>query len=459
MTYIPTTIKNQALVEQRREQIVLAAIKLFSRKGFHKTNLRELASEAGISTGNIYDYVGAKEDILFLIHSYVSTIVVGKLDKCVIHVADPIEKLRRMVRTELEVMDQLADAILLLYQEASALGGDYLHLLLSKEREHVGKFEMVLEEVMKAGQLQDCNIRMAANLIKTMIDSWVIKRWDLKEHVSRQEAENTILGLLFNGLLRDTEGVVSGDEGDVDLAGKTVFLANAESPLSKVIAKAYLKRGARVVIYSDNQSQDSHYLDISSKYRDNVLFVSLESGNCSPLTLLDKIEACFGPLDVYLHDFTIGNLQDSTGQQGAAGTSELQRAIDFAPYIVEKMSANSSGRIIYVSPWAGGLAAGRLLTATITGSIAALTRDLSRQLAPFGANVNCVIPGHIQTARSPLMEENFSVDSSTQITRGQTEELQDVVDAVLFLSGDSSRYITGQDIRVNGGQPLRSVGA
>jgi len=43
MKQIPTTIKNKDLVEKRRGQIVLAAIKLFSQKGFHKTTLRELA--------------------------------------------------------------------------------------------------------------------------------------------------------------------------------------------------------------------------------------------------------------------------------------------------------------------------------------------------------------------------------------------------------------------------------
>ena len=62
---IPTTVKNKDLVEKRRRQIVLAAIKLFSKKGFHKTTLKELAEEAGLSHGNVYDYVGSKEDIFF----------------------------------------------------------------------------------------------------------------------------------------------------------------------------------------------------------------------------------------------------------------------------------------------------------------------------------------------------------------------------------------------------------
>jgi len=54
MCEIPTTNKNKKLVEKRREQIVLAAIKLFSQKGYYRTTLKDLSEAAGISYGNIY---------------------------------------------------------------------------------------------------------------------------------------------------------------------------------------------------------------------------------------------------------------------------------------------------------------------------------------------------------------------------------------------------------------------
>ena len=76
---IPTTVKNKELVEKHREQIILAAIKLFSQKGFHKTTLRELSEEAGLSYGNIYDYVGSKEDIFSLIHDYSANLTMKAL--------------------------------------------------------------------------------------------------------------------------------------------------------------------------------------------------------------------------------------------------------------------------------------------------------------------------------------------------------------------------------------------
>ena len=128
MSDIPTTIKNKALVEKRRGQIVLAAIKLFSKKGFHQTTLRELSDEAGVSCGNIYDYVGSKNDIFYLIHEYLCDKAFDELNRAVEMVGDPCEKLRRMIRAEFNLMDQWSDGILLLYQEGHVLKKPFLKI-------------------------------------------------------------------------------------------------------------------------------------------------------------------------------------------------------------------------------------------------------------------------------------------------------------------------------------------
>jgi AcrR family transcriptional regulator len=203
MTEIPTTIKNEKLVQKRREQIVLAAIKLFSEKGFHKATLRDLSKEARISHGNIYDYIGSKEDILFLIHEFMADLADNMLNDVMRSVVDPVEKLRQMVRSEFNLMYQWADAILLIYQETHILSKDPLERLLKRERDHIAKYELVLEECIEQGAFREFNIRIVANLIKMMIDSWVLKRWDLRGYANRLEMERYILDLVFNGLLME----------------------------------------------------------------------------------------------------------------------------------------------------------------------------------------------------------------------------------------------------------------
>lgn len=203
MIEIATTIKNEKLVQKRRKQIILAAIKLFSQKGFHKATLRELSKVAKISHGNIYDYVSNKEDIFFLIHEFIANTVNDELDKIMKNVAGPVQRLKQMIKVEFEFMNRWADAILLIYQETHILNKIFLKKLLKSEREHVSKYEGVLKELTETGVFRDFNIRCIANLIKIMLDSWVLKRWDLRGHVNRTEMESHIIDLLLNGMLKE----------------------------------------------------------------------------------------------------------------------------------------------------------------------------------------------------------------------------------------------------------------
>ena len=94
---------------------------------------------------------------------------------------------------EFAILDQFADATLLIYQEGHILSGSWLKKLLQDEREHVFEFELVLQECIEAGLLREVNLRLTANLIKSMIDAWVLKRWDLRGYASPVEAQKEIL--------------------------------------------------------------------------------------------------------------------------------------------------------------------------------------------------------------------------------------------------------------------------
>ena len=53
---IPTQIKDQDLVQRRRNQIADAAVGLFIKKGFHKTTTRQIAQEAGVSYQGVWKF-------------------------------------------------------------------------------------------------------------------------------------------------------------------------------------------------------------------------------------------------------------------------------------------------------------------------------------------------------------------------------------------------------------------
>src|SRR4051812_25237335 len=61
------TLKNSALLEQRREELVRCATEVFVERRFDKASVNEIAERCGWSIGSLYRYVASKEDILVLV--------------------------------------------------------------------------------------------------------------------------------------------------------------------------------------------------------------------------------------------------------------------------------------------------------------------------------------------------------------------------------------------------------
>ncbi|MCP4667882.1 MAG: TetR/AcrR family transcriptional regulator, partial [Deltaproteobacteria bacterium] len=95
---IKTSIKNPDLVQKRQKQICHGALKVFRKKGFHATSMREIARSTGISLGNLYDYIEKKDDILFLVHKDVLEQISLHLDATVKNIGSPVEEFENAVR-------------------------------------------------------------------------------------------------------------------------------------------------------------------------------------------------------------------------------------------------------------------------------------------------------------------------------------------------------------------------
>jgi NAD(P)-dependent dehydrogenase (short-subunit alcohol dehydrogenase family) len=452
---IPTTVKNRALVEKRRRQIILAAIRLFSIKGFHKTTLKELAEEAGLSHGNVYDYVGSKEDIFFLIHDFLAGSAMDILNRSLENIQDPIEKLRRMVRGEFNLMDQWADALLLIYQESHILEGDFLRRLLEKERAHLEKFEIVIQEGVAQGRLRECNVRLTANLIKSMIDSWTIKRWDLRAHASQLEAERSILDLVFHGMLT-TAGEPSAVARESDaLKGKTALVVNGGTVLGQGICAALLGQGIRVIAHVCDESTAAPFPVSPHAEKDRLSVIhGAENGRITQ-TMLRDIETQHGPIDIYLHDLGIGTTDVPTDANVIKVRRRLEEnlsgAQELSDYFKENMGARASGRIVFVAPWGWDKYAAPIRFETVRAGTMALSRAMSSELAGCGVNVNCIVPGYIRAVRPLKIEKKFKHELVKTIPSGRLGEIYDVTDAMLFLIRDASKYLTGQTLYVSGG--------
>lgn len=457
MSVIPTKVKSKKLVEKRREQIILAAIKLFAQKGFHKTSLRDLAEEAGTSHGIFYDYIGTKQDIFFLIHEFVNNLALEEINRSIKNIDDPMEKLRRMVRAEFKLMHEWSDAILLLYQETHILDKPLLKALLKRERARVLKIEEVLEECIKKGQLREFNTRVAANLIKSMTEAWVVKRWDLRGHIDRIEMEKAIFDLAFSGLLEEKNPALGGLRELGDLEGKSVLVLNGVSLLGKAISFSLLSRGVRLGIQTSDGLGENREFPVPEpeRWQETRTYSSKDYGELTA-TLFKQIVDDFGHIDIIIHDLGISTKEmPSDKRKRLSPAKELQNnlhcAQDLASSIEKEMRKRRAGRILYLAPWAWDKFLDPLRYQTIKAGTEALTKGMANKMSDVSVNVNCIIPGFIGGVRPSSTEKRMSSRATEEIPMGFLGEISDVLDSVWFLISDKSKYLTGQVLRVSGG--------
>lgn len=86
------------------------------------------------------------------------------------------------------------------------------------------------------------------------------------------------------------------------------------------------------------------------------------------------------------------------------------------------------------------------------GGDIALTKAVAREMGKFNVNVNCVAPGMVMTEMAESIPVEFLNAAVKETVLGRIATPDDVANVVAFLCSDVSRHVTGEVIKVDGGQ-------
>ncbi|TCP23009.1 TetR family transcriptional regulator [Scopulibacillus darangshiensis] len=196
---VETSVKNEELIRKRRDQMVKAAVKLFTEKGFHRTTTREIAKASGFSIGTLYEYIRSKDDVLYLvcddIYRQVNTRIKEKIDVK----GDGLACLKDAIATYIKIVDEMRSEMLVMYQEAKSLSKESLPYVLNKELEMAGVFEDILGLCVQSGQigLAEPEVRFFAQHIIVQCQMWTFRRWALRGYTLEEFTQmqiNAIMG-------------------------------------------------------------------------------------------------------------------------------------------------------------------------------------------------------------------------------------------------------------------------
>lgn len=184
---MPNSADDSSLVTRRRAQLVKAAIKLFSRMGYHAATVKDIADEAGVSAGLMYQYVPDKQDLLFLALQHIVQRNKEEVPSALLGVEDPIARLYRAIDAYTRVMAANQQAVLLTYRETKSLKPEYIEQMKQLELDTNRLIEACVTDCIRVGYLAPTNVELLVYRIIIAAHAWPLKHWRLRHIVTLDE--------------------------------------------------------------------------------------------------------------------------------------------------------------------------------------------------------------------------------------------------------------------------------
>lgn len=172
-----------------------------------------------------------------------------------------------------------------------------------------------------------------------------------------------------------------------------------------------------------------------------------------------KIEADVGPIDILINNAGITRDGFMHKMDVEAWTAVIDTNLSSLFYmtkpVLEGMRARGFGRVVNISSINGQ--AGQLGQTNYSAAKAGVhgfTKALAQEVARKGVTVNTVAPGYINTDMVAAVPEKVRDSIIAKIPVGRLGEADEIAQAVLYLCGPNSGFITGSCLSINGGQHM-----
>jgi NAD(P)-dependent dehydrogenase (short-subunit alcohol dehydrogenase family) len=242
-------------------------------------------------------------------------------------------------------------------------------------------------------------------------------------------------------------------------SGKVALVTGASFGIGRATALAFAQRGAKVAVA--DRVEDHETIDLIRRSGGEPVFIKCDvSKDADVKAMVEKVIATFGRLD---HAFNNAGIEGLNAPTQDCTEENWDRVIDVnlkgiwlcMKYEIPHMIKAGKGTIVNNASIAGLVAfAGIPAYAASKHGVIGLTKNAAIENAKLGIRVNAVCPGVIKTpmidrftGKNKEVEKQFA--NMEPVGRiGQPEE---VADAVLWLSSDSSSFVTGTAMPVDGG--------
>jgi 3-oxoacyl-[acyl-carrier protein] reductase len=252
-------------------------------------------------------------------------------------------------------------------------------------------------------------------------------------------------------------GPVAAPSGATPLARKTALVTGAATGIGKAIAGALAAAGASVVINHNHTPEPAGraVAEITAAGGTAVAAAADVSIRAEYQAMVDQMLAAFGRWDILVNNAAVA-ITKPFGQ-----ITEAEFDLSFAVNVKGVFHGlelawehlADGGRIITISSSTTALMLpGYAVYDATKGAVEQFTRILSKEFGPRGITVNAVSPGATETETYRTgKSQQFLASLEAMSAFGRLGRPDEIAAVVAFLASDAARWVTAQNIRVNGG--------
>lgn len=243
------------------------------------------------------------------------------------------------------------------------------------------------------------------------------------------------------------------------LKNKNAIITGSNRGLGKAILEEFVKNKANIYACARKQNDEfEKYLQtLAEKYKVWIKPIYFDLGDLSSMKeSFKKIYADKQAIDILVNCAGVahGGVFQMTPISKIREIFEINffAQMELTQLILKIMTRQKKGNIINFSSIAGlDLKVGNCAYGVSKAAVAAWTKTIATELAPYGIRVNAIAPALIDTDMAKLMDEKAVVDSIETSAMKRLGTPQEIADLALFLASDKSSFINGQTIRIDGG--------
>ncbi|MBO9129170.1 SDR family oxidoreductase [Bacillus sp. 165] len=237
---------------------------------------------------------------------------------------------------------------------------------------------------------------------------------------------------------------------------KTVLVTGAANGIGLAIARAYIEKGATVVLADKDQEEGQK---AATELGEKAFFYLIDLKNVNEIVqMFHHLQYHHGNIDILINNAGVSKfcpLEDLTVEEWDGILHVNLRSFVFTSKEFYKLNKGTSyGRIINIAstrafmsePHSEAYGASK-------GGIVALTHALALSLGEENITVNCISPGWIQTSAY----DELRIKDHVQHPSLRVGKPEDIARACLFLTDDYNDFINGENITIDGGMMKKMI--